>query len=82
MSQAVTVLQKLYSDYQKTTPQKLKIIDAYMFYILLTGIAQVFISFCASIFFSVCLLCSCWNIPIQLLPFWIYLYCYVICSRL
>nr|CAD2142923.1 unnamed protein product [Meloidogyne enterolobii] len=31
---------KLYTDYQKTTPKRLKIIDAYMFYILITGVLQ------------------------------------------
>ncbi|CAB3407872.1 unnamed protein product [Caenorhabditis bovis] len=39
-SQVVPVLNKLFDDYQKTTPQKLKIIDAYMTYILFTGIFQ------------------------------------------
>ncbi|KIH65208.1 hypothetical protein ANCDUO_04471 [Ancylostoma duodenale] len=39
--QAVQVLQKLFEDYKRTTPGKLKIIDAYMLYILLTGIAQL-----------------------------------------
>ncbi|CAI5439333.1 unnamed protein product [Caenorhabditis angaria] len=39
-AQALPVLQKLFEDYQKTTPQKLKIIDAYMTYILFTGIFQ------------------------------------------
>ncbi|KAK6057213.1 DAD family protein [Cooperia oncophora] len=38
--QAVHVLRKLFDDYQKSTPSRLKIIDAYMVYILLTGIAQ------------------------------------------
>ncbi|GMR53105.1 hypothetical protein PMAYCL1PPCAC_23300, partial [Pristionchus mayeri] len=38
--QLVQVLQKLFDDYVKTTSSKLKIIDAYMFYILLTGIVQ------------------------------------------
>ncbi|KAK6014914.1 DAD family protein [Ostertagia ostertagi] len=38
--QAVQVLRKIYDDYQKSTPSRLKIIDAYMVYILLTGIAQ------------------------------------------
>ncbi|KAJ1368247.1 Dolichyl-diphosphooligosaccharide-protein glycosyltransferase subunit dad1 [Parelaphostrongylus tenuis] len=38
--QAVQVLKKLFDDYRQTTPGKLKIIDAYMLYILLTGIAQ------------------------------------------
>ncbi|CAJ0567760.1 unnamed protein product, partial [Mesorhabditis spiculigera] len=40
MSSSVKVLQNLFDNYQKTTPQKLKIVDAYMFYILLTGIFQ------------------------------------------
>ncbi|CEF68305.1 Dolichyl-diphosphooligosaccharide--protein glycosyltransferase subunit DAD1 [Strongyloides ratti] len=30
----------MFQDYPKTTPKKLKIIDAYMVYILLTGIVQ------------------------------------------
>lgn len=34
------VVKKLSNDYLKTTPQRLKIIDAYMLYILLTGIIQ------------------------------------------
>ncbi|VDP19713.1 unnamed protein product [Heligmosomoides polygyrus] len=38
--QAVHVAKKLYDDYQKQTPSRLKIIDAYMVYILLTGITQ------------------------------------------
>ncbi|WKX89792.1 hypothetical protein Q1695_008998 [Nippostrongylus brasiliensis] len=38
--QAVQVLGKLFDDYQKSTPSRLKIIDAYMVYILLTGVAQ------------------------------------------
>uniref|UniRef100_A0A7I4XV18 Dolichyl-diphosphooligosaccharide--protein glycosyltransferase subunit DAD1 n=1 Tax=Haemonchus contortus TaxID=6289 RepID=A0A7I4XV18_HAECO len=40
MVQAVQVIKKLLDDYQKSTPSRLKIIDAYMVYILLTGIAQ------------------------------------------
>ncbi|PAV62605.1 hypothetical protein WR25_10413 [Diploscapter pachys] len=36
----VAVLFNLFDDYKKTTSSKLKIIDAYMFYILITGIAQ------------------------------------------
>ncbi|CAD6186270.1 unnamed protein product [Caenorhabditis auriculariae] len=39
-AQVVQVVQKLCDDYVKTTPQKLKIIDAYMTYILFTGIIQ------------------------------------------
>ncbi|VDM61151.1 unnamed protein product [Angiostrongylus costaricensis] len=38
--QAVQVLKKLFDNYRQTTSGKLKIIDAYMLYILLTGIAQ------------------------------------------
>ena len=37
----VAVLFNLFDNYKKTTSAKLKIIDAYMFYILITGIAQV-----------------------------------------
>jgi len=36
----VTVLTNFHADYQKTTPNKLKIIDAYLLYILLTGVVQ------------------------------------------
>ena len=34
------VVGKFYDEYMKTTPKKLKIIDAYLFYILLTGVIQ------------------------------------------
>ncbi|KJH51630.1 DAD family protein [Dictyocaulus viviparus] len=44
--QAVQVIKKLFDDYRQTTAKRLMIIDAYMVYILLTGIAQ----------FSYCLL--------------------------
>ncbi|KAH7660419.1 CBN-DAD-1 protein [Aphelenchoides avenae] len=40
MVEVIDVLVKLYQDYQKSTPSKLKLIDAYMLYILLTGIPQ------------------------------------------
>jgi len=40
MVEVVDALQKLYGDYQKATPRKLKLIDAYLFYILLTGVLQ------------------------------------------
>lgn len=40
MVEVVSALNKLCSDYIKTTPKKLKLIDAYMFYILITGIIQ------------------------------------------
>ncbi|KAI1719270.1 DAD family domain-containing protein [Ditylenchus destructor] len=40
MVEVINALVKLYHDYQKTTASKLKLIDAYMFYILLTGITQ------------------------------------------
>ena len=36
----LTVLTKFYDEYTSRTPQKLKIIDAYLTYILLTGIVQ------------------------------------------
>ena len=40
MPEVVDALSKLYVDYQRTTPKRLKIIDAYMLYILITGILQ------------------------------------------
>lgn len=35
-----TVVLKFYEDYVKTTPAKLKLVDAYLVYILLTGVIQ------------------------------------------
>jgi len=35
-----SILGKLYDDYSKQTPKKLKLVDAYMFCIMLTGILQ------------------------------------------
>jgi len=35
-----SVVQRFYNDYVTATPKKLKIVDAYLLYILLTGIAQ------------------------------------------
>lgn len=40
MVQINVVLSKFYNDYVTKTPKKLKVIDAYLFYILLTGIIQ------------------------------------------
>lgn len=40
MVQIVEVLLKFNQEYQATTPKKLKIIDAYLAYILLTGVIQ------------------------------------------
>ena len=41
MSASITsVLAKFYEEYAKTTPSKLKLIDAYLLYILLTGVVQ------------------------------------------
>lgn len=40
MVQLTTVLSKFYGEYQSNTPKKLKLIDAYLVYILLTGILQ------------------------------------------
>lgn len=40
MVQLSSVLSKFYEEYQNNTPKKLKIIDAYLVYILLTGIMQ------------------------------------------
>ncbi|CAH3195907.1 unnamed protein product [Porites evermanni] len=34
------ILVKFYDEYTQTTPKKLKIVDAYLFYIMLTGIIQ------------------------------------------
>ena len=34
------VISKLYDDYKQTTPRKLKLIDAYLFCIVLTGVLQ------------------------------------------
>ncbi len=39
-SDLFTVLHKLYDEYNTKTPKKLKIVDSYLFYILLTGIIQ------------------------------------------
>lgn len=36
----ITVIGKLYQEYKKTTPKKLKIIDAYLLYVFLTGVIQ------------------------------------------
>ncbi|XP_077983037.1 dolichyl-diphosphooligosaccharide--protein glycosyltransferase subunit DAD1-like [Glandiceps talaboti] len=36
----LTVLAKFYDEYQKNTPQRLKLIDAYLGYIMFTGIMQ------------------------------------------
>ncbi|PIK32922.1 putative dolichyl-diphosphooligosaccharide--protein glycosyltransferase subunit dad1, partial [Apostichopus japonicus] len=36
----VTVLRKFYDEYTTKTPRKLKIIDAYLAYIMFTGIIQ------------------------------------------
>uniref|UniRef100_A0A0M3IJZ7 Dolichyl-diphosphooligosaccharide--protein glycosyltransferase subunit DAD1 n=2 Tax=Ascaris TaxID=6251 RepID=A0A0M3IJZ7_ASCLU len=38
--QLLGVLGKLFEDYKRTTSSKLKIIDAYMFYVLITGVIQ------------------------------------------
>lgn len=40
MANAVQVAQTLFAQYQKTTPRRLKLIDAYLFYILITGVLQ------------------------------------------
>ncbi|CAG9764966.1 unnamed protein product [Ceutorhynchus assimilis] len=40
MAQINAVLSKFYNDYMSKTSKKLKVIDAYLFYILLTGIIQ------------------------------------------
>lgn len=40
IGQVAGILRKLNSEYQTTTPKKLKLIDAYLVYVLLTGIVQ------------------------------------------
>lgn len=40
MVQLGSVLNKFYDEYLNNTPKKLKLIDAYLVYILLTGILQ------------------------------------------
>jgi len=40
MANIVEVLTRFYGEYNNNTPKRLKIIDAYLFYILLTGIVQ------------------------------------------
>uniref|UniRef100_A0A6B2E7P4 Dolichyl-diphosphooligosaccharide--protein glycosyltransferase subunit DAD1 n=1 Tax=Phlebotomus kandelakii TaxID=1109342 RepID=A0A6B2E7P4_9DIPT len=40
MTNLKVVVNKFYDDYVNHTPKKLKIIDAYLFYILLTGAVQ------------------------------------------
>ena len=36
----VTVIRRFFDEYTSTTPQKLKLVDAYLAYIMLTGIVQ------------------------------------------
>lgn len=36
----VTVLKKLYEEYNDKTPQRLKIVDSFLLYVMLTGIFQ------------------------------------------
>jgi oligosaccharyltransferase complex subunit epsilon len=40
LGQVTGILRKLNDEYQISTPKKLKLIDAYLFYVLLTGIIQ------------------------------------------
>ena len=40
VGQVVGILRKLNDEYQTSTPRKLKLIDAYLVYVLLTGIVQ------------------------------------------
>jgi len=35
-----SVVKRFYDDYMQTTPKKLKVLDAYLLYILLTGVMQ------------------------------------------
>ena len=40
MTNLKSVLKKFYGEYVKNTPKKLKIIDAYLLYVFLTGVIQ------------------------------------------
>lgn len=40
MVQLFSVLSKFYDEYQNNTPKKLKLVDSYLIYVLLTGIIQ------------------------------------------
>jgi len=40
LEQIAGILRKLNNEYQTSTPKKLKLIDAYLVYVLLTGIVQ------------------------------------------
>jgi oligosaccharyltransferase complex subunit epsilon len=40
VGQVVGILRNLNDEYQTSTPRKLKLIDAYLVYVLLTGIVQ------------------------------------------
>ncbi len=40
LGQVVGILRRLNDEYQTNTPKKLKLIDAYLVYVLLTGIIQ------------------------------------------
>merc|ERR1712193_380654 len=39
-SNLITVLQKLYNEYNDLTPQRLKIVDSFLLYVMVTGIFQ------------------------------------------
>ena len=41
----LTVISKFYDEYMNSTPKRLKIIDAFLFYVMLTGIVQF--AYCA-----------------------------------
>ena len=68
IGQVVGILGKLNEEYQTSTPKKLKLIDAYLVYVLLTGIVQFgycllvgtfpFVSF--RFYFNCWLLCFSW----------------------
>ena len=40
ISNVKNILVRFYDEYTQTTSQKLKVVDAYLFYIMLTGIVQ------------------------------------------
>jgi oligosaccharyltransferase complex subunit epsilon len=43
--EAIGIVRRLWDEYVRRTPKKLKIIDAYLVYVVLTGVAQF--SYCA-----------------------------------
>ncbi len=38
--QLLSIVSRLWEDYSRSTPSRLKLIDAFLFYVLLTGVVQ------------------------------------------